>query len=95
MVKGDSAAAELKVVNRTVNILQAQLVVRENEVNMLKDKEGNYKEQIGGYKQMGEQYELIVDGLKGENRSLKKQVKLLGLTVSFTTALAVGALLLR
>lgn len=78
-----------------VNILEAQLAVREREVGTLKDKNGLYREQIGAHKEKEVQFTLFNEELKKENSSLKGQVRLLGVAVGITSIAATIGFMLR
>jgi len=95
LLRGDSAAAELKVANRTLTVLETQLAVRNSEMAEMRRKQDNYLTQLGTLNEKESIYLGLNDQLTKDNRRLKVEVKILGATASVSMVIATVALLLR
>jgi hypothetical protein len=85
LVKGDSAIAELKVVNKLVYQLNKKINSQDSVIVLYTEKEKNYNRQIGDYEKIiGKKDEIItglekdVTNLTRKNNKLKSGIKWLG-----------------
>jgi hypothetical protein len=85
LVKGDSAIAELKVVNKMVWQLNQQISTQDSIITLYKSKEENYISQIDNYKKVVVKKDEIITGLEkdvtkltNQNKNLKTGIKWLG-----------------
>jgi hypothetical protein len=85
LVKGDSAIAELKVVNKLVWQLNEKIDTQDSIIKLYVVKEQNYISQIDNYDKILVKKDEIITGLEGDvatlsrkNNRLKKGIKWLG-----------------
>ena len=85
LVKGDSAIAELKVVNKLVWQLNEKIDTQDSIITLYVAKEQNYIAQITNYEKINVVKDKIITGLEGDveklnrkNEHLKKGLKWLG-----------------
>jgi hypothetical protein len=85
LVKGDSAVAELKVVNKLVWQLNEKIDTQDSIITLYAAKENNYISQIDNYNKIIVKKDTIINGLEKDvatltekNNRLKKGVKWLG-----------------
>jgi hypothetical protein len=85
LVKGDSAIAELKVVNKLVWQLNEKIDTQDSIITLYVAKEQNYIAQITNYEKINIVKDKIITGLEGDveklnrkNERLKKGLKWLG-----------------
>jgi len=85
LVKGDSAIAELKVVNKLVWQLNEKISIQDSTITLYIDKEQNYIIQISDYNKIIVKKDEIITGLKSDitkltrkNNNLKSALKWLG-----------------
>ncbi len=83
LVKGDSAIAELKVINKMVWQLNEKINAQDSLVTLYVVKEQNYVSQIDNYDQISNKHKTITTGLESDvitltrkNNRLKKGIKL-------------------
>ena len=85
LVKGDSAIAELKVVNKLVWQLNEKIDTQDSIITLYVAKETNYIAQINNYEKINVVKDKIITGLESDveklnrkNERLKKGIKWLG-----------------
>jgi hypothetical protein len=85
LVKGDSAIAELKVVNKLVWQLNEKIDTQDSIITLYVAKEQNYIAQITNYEKINVVKDKIITGLEGDveklnrkNERLKKGLKWIG-----------------
>jgi hypothetical protein len=85
LVKGDSAMAELKVVNKLVYQLNEKIDSQDSVIVLYTEKERNYNSQIGNYEKISDKKDKIITGLEKDvtsltrkNNNLKSGIKWLG-----------------
>lgn len=85
LVKGDSAIAELKVVNKLVYQLNEKINSQDSTITLYIEKEKNYNSQILNYEKVVENKDKIITGLEKDvndlnrkNTNLKTGLKWLG-----------------
>ena len=85
LVKGDSALAELKVVNKLVWQLNEKIDTQDSIITLYVAKEQNYIAQITNYEKINVVKDKIITGLEGDveklnrkNERLKKGLKWIG-----------------
>jgi hypothetical protein len=85
LVKGDSAMAELKVVNKLVYQLNEKIDFQNSVIVLYTEKEKNYSSQIDNYEKISDKKDKIITGLKKDvtsltrkNNNLKSGIKWLG-----------------
>jgi hypothetical protein len=85
LVKGDSAVAELKVVNKLVWQLNEKIDTQDSIITLYAAKENNYISQIDNYNKIIVKKDTIINGLEkdvatltNKNNNLKKGLKWLG-----------------
>jgi hypothetical protein len=85
LVKGDSAIAELKVVNKLVWQLNEKINIQDSIIKLYVVKEQNHISQISNYNKILVKKDEIITGLEGDvavlsrkNNRLKKGIKWLG-----------------
>lgn len=85
LVKGDSAIAELKVVNKLVYQLNKKINSQDSVIVLYTEKEKNYNRQIGDYEKIIGKKDEIITGLEKDvtdltrkNNKLKSGIKWLG-----------------
>jgi len=85
LVKGDSAIAELKVVNKLVWQLNEKISIQDSTITLYIDKEQNYIIQISDYNKIIVKKDEIITGLESDvtkltrkNNNLKSVLKWLG-----------------
>ena len=81
LVKGDSAIAELKVINKMVWQLNEKINAQDSLVTLYVVKEQNYVSQIDNYDQISNKHKTITTGLESDiitltrkNNRLKKTI---------------------
>jgi hypothetical protein len=85
LVKGDSAMAELKVVNKLVYQLNEKIDSQDSIIVLYTEKEKNYSSQIDNYEKISDKKDKIITGLEKDvtdltrkNNNLKSGIKWLG-----------------
>ena len=85
LTRGDSAIAELKVVNKMVWQLNEKIDAKDSTINIYLSKEKNYLKQIADYEKTVTVQDTIIKGLEQDvtdltrkNTNLKKGIKWLG-----------------
>jgi hypothetical protein len=85
LVKGDSAIAELKVVNKLVWQLDEKIEAQDSLISLHIERENNYVKQINNYEKISEKKDKIITGLEKDvndltrkNTNLKSGLKWLG-----------------
>jgi hypothetical protein len=85
LVKGDSAMAELKVVNKLVYQLNEKIDSQDSVIVLYTEKEKNYSSQIDNYEKISDKKDKIITGLEKDvtdltrkNNNLKSGIKWLG-----------------
>jgi hypothetical protein len=85
LVKGDSAMAELKVVNKLVYQLNEKIDSQDSVIVLYTEKEKNYNSQIDNYEKISDKKDKIITGLEKDvtdltrkNNNLKSGIKWLG-----------------
>lgn len=85
LVKGDSAIAELKVINKMVWQLNEKINAQDSLVTLYIVKEQNYISQINNYDQISNKQTSVITNLESDittltrkNNRLKKGIKLIG-----------------
>ena len=85
LVKGDSAIAELKVVNKMVWQLNEKIDAKDSTISIYISKEKNYLKQVADYEKIVTVQDTVIKGLEKDvkdltrkNTNLKKGIKWLG-----------------
>jgi hypothetical protein len=85
LTRGDSAIAELKVINKMVWQLNEKIDVKDSIINIYISKEKNYIEQTATYKKVMAVQDEVIKGLEKDvtdltrkNNNLKRGIKWLG-----------------
>jgi hypothetical protein len=85
LTRGDSAIAELKVVNKMVWQLNEKIDAKDSTINIYIAKEKNYLKQIADYEKIVTVQDTVIKGLEKDvndltrkNTNLKKGIKWLG-----------------
>lgn len=85
LVRGDSAIAELKVINKMVWQLNEKIDAKDSTINIYVAKEANYIKQVAAYEKTVAIQDTIIKGLEqdvteltNKNTNLKKGIKWLG-----------------
>ena len=85
LTRGDSAIAELKVVNKMVWQLNEKIDAKDSTINIYIAKEKNYLKQVADYEKIVTVQDTIIKGLEQDvtdltrkNTNLKKGIKWLG-----------------
>ena len=88
LLKGDSAIAELKLTQETLELTKRTVKFQQNVIDAHVAKELIYKEQVYLHSQKEAKYEEIVKGLQKDTRRFKATIKVLGVGVTVTTTAA-------
>ncbi len=85
LTRGDSAIAELKVVNKMVWQLNEKIDAKDSTINIYISKEKNYLKQVADYEKIVTVQDTVIKGLEKDvkdltrkNTNLKKGIKWLG-----------------
>ena len=85
LTRGDSAIAELKVINKMVWQLNEKIDAKDSTINIYISKEKNYIKQVADYEKIVTVQDTIIKGLEEDvkdltrkNTNLKKGIKWLG-----------------
>jgi len=85
LTRGDSAIAELKVVNKMVWQLNEKIDAKDSTINIYIAKEKNYLKQVADYEKIVTVQDTVIKGLEkdvtdltNKNNNLKKGIKWLG-----------------
>ena len=85
LTRGDSAIAELKVVNKMVWQLNEKIDAKDSTINIYIAKEKNYLKQVADYEKIVTVQDTVIKGLEKDvndltrkNTNLKKGIKWLG-----------------
>ena len=85
LTRGDSAIAELKVVNKMVWQLNEKIDAKDSTINIYVSKEKNYIKQVADYEKIVTVQDTVIKGLEKDvndltrkNTNLKKGIKWLG-----------------
>jgi hypothetical protein len=85
LTRGDSAIAELKVVNKMVWQLNEKIDAKDSTINIYVSKEKNYLKQVADYEKIVTVQDTVIKGLEEDvkdltrkNTNLKKGIKWLG-----------------
>ena len=85
LTRGDSAIAELKVVNKMVWQLNEKIDAKDSTISIYVSKEKNYLKQVADYEKIVTVQDTIIKGLEDDvteltrkNTNLKKGIKWLG-----------------
>jgi hypothetical protein len=85
LTRGDSAIAELKVVNKMVWQLNEKIDAKDSTINIYVSKEKNYLKQVADYEKIVTVQDTVIKGLEKDvkdltrkNTNLKKGIKWLG-----------------
>jgi len=85
LTRGDSAIAELKVVNKMVWQLNEKIDAKDSTINIYIAKETNYLKQVADYEKIVTVQDTVIKGLEDDvteltrkNTNLKKGIKWLG-----------------
>ncbi len=83
--RGDSAIAELKIVNKMVWQLNEKIDAKDSTINIYISKETNYLKQVANYEKIVTVQDTVIKGLEKDvkdltrkNTNLKKGIKWLG-----------------
>jgi hypothetical protein len=85
LTRGDSAIAELKVINKMVWQLNEKIDAKDSTINIYIAKEKNYLKQVADYEKIVTVQDTVIKGLEkdvtdltNKNNNLKKGIKWLG-----------------
>lgn len=85
LTRGDSAIAELKVINKLVWQLNEKIDAKDSTLNIYIAKEANYLKQVAAYEKTVAIQDTVINGLEhdvtvltNKNTNLKKGIKWLG-----------------
>jgi hypothetical protein len=85
LTRGDSAIAELKIVNKMVWQLNEKIDAKDSTINIYVSKEKNYLKQVADYEKIVTVQDTVIKGLEKDvkdltrkNTNLKKGIKWLG-----------------
>lgn len=85
LTRGDSAIAELKVINKMVWQLNEKINAKDSTINIYVSKEKNYIKQVADYEKIVTVQDTVIKGLEKDvkdltrkNTNLKKGIKWLG-----------------
>jgi hypothetical protein len=85
LTRGDSAIAELKVINKMVWQLNEKIDAKDSTINIYVSKEKNYIKQVANYEKIVTVQDTVIKGLEEDvkdltrkNTNLKKGLKWLG-----------------
>jgi hypothetical protein len=85
LTRGDSAIAELKIVNKMVWQLNEKINAKDSTINIYVSKEKNYLKQVADYEKIVTVQDTVIKGLEKDvkdltrkNTNLKKGIKWLG-----------------
>ena len=85
LTRGDSAIAELKVINKMVWQLNEKIDAKDSTINIYISKEKNYIKQVADYEKIVTVQDTVIKGLEKDvndltrkNTNLKKGIKWLG-----------------
>ena len=95
MVRGDSAMAELDLVNQKVFLLQEKLSAKDLIIQEMNSKNGLCNSQSILLQQKIDIYTDVTSQLSLQNQKLKRTVTILGVTVGVTTLTALVLILVK